>query len=43
MAAWRALTIDRLTARLAALGRTAEIRVRPLDVHARKGRLVAVA
>jgi predicted XRE-type DNA-binding protein len=36
------VTIDRLTAWLAALGRTVEIRVRPYDARARKGHLVAV-
>jgi predicted XRE-type DNA-binding protein len=36
------VTIDRLAAWLAALGRTVEIRVRPYDARARKGHLVAV-
>ena len=34
------VTIDRLTAWLTALGRTVEIRVRPYDSKARRGRLV---
>jgi hypothetical protein len=37
------VTIDRLTAWLTALGRTVEIRVRPYDAKARKGRLVTTA
>src|ERR1700722_15451384 len=36
------VTIDRLTAWLMALGRTIEIRVRPYDAKARRGRLVTM-
>lgn len=35
------ITIDRLTAWLAALGRTVEIHVRPYDAKARTGHLIA--
>lgn len=34
------VTIDRLSAWLMALGRTVEIRIRPYDAKARRGRLV---
>jgi predicted XRE-type DNA-binding protein len=34
------VTIDRLTAWLTALGRTVEIRIRPFDAKAKRGRLV---
>jgi predicted XRE-type DNA-binding protein len=37
------VTIDRLTMWLTALGRTVEIRIRPYDAKAKKGRLLTTA
>jgi len=37
------ITIDRLAAWLAALGRTVEIRVRPFQAKAKTGKLLAIA
>ena len=37
------VTIDRLAAWLAALGRTVEIRVRPFQAKAKKGKLLTIA
>ncbi len=36
------VTIDRLSTWLTALGRTVEIRIRPYDAKAKRGRLVAI-